>query len=45
LYPDITLETVALNTPNNVAVFITDARVKCALTICPLLVSDKSLVF
>jgi hypothetical protein len=28
MYADVTLETVALNTPNNVAVFITDAPAK-----------------
>jgi hypothetical protein len=33
---NITLETVALDTPNNVAVFVTDAPAKFAPTICPL---------
>jgi hypothetical protein len=28
MYADITLETVTLNTPNNVAVFVTDAPAK-----------------
>jgi hypothetical protein len=36
MYADITLETVALDTPNNVAVFITDVAAKRAPTICPL---------
>jgi hypothetical protein len=31
VYDDITLETVAVDTPNNVAVFVTDAPAKCAL--------------
>jgi hypothetical protein len=30
------LETVALDTPNDVAVFVTDAPGKCAPMICPL---------
>jgi hypothetical protein len=30
VYADITLETVALNTPNNMAVFIADSPVKRA---------------
>jgi hypothetical protein len=42
---DITLETVALDTPNNVAVFVTDAPAKRAPTICPLSKSDKSYIF
>jgi hypothetical protein len=33
---DTTLETVALDTPNNVAVCVTDAPVKRAPSICPL---------
>jgi hypothetical protein len=33
---DITLETVALNRPDNVAVFVTDAPAKSVATICPL---------
>jgi hypothetical protein len=44
VYVDITLETVALNTRNNVAVFITYASDKCAPT-CPLSKSDKSPIF
>jgi hypothetical protein len=36
VYADITLETAALDTPNNVAVFATDAPAKCTPTICPL---------
>jgi hypothetical protein len=42
VYDDITSETVALDTPNNVAVCITDAPAKRALLICPLSKSDKS---
>jgi hypothetical protein len=38
---DIASETVALDTPNNVAVFITDAPVKCAPMICHLSKLDK----
>jgi hypothetical protein len=45
VYADITLETVALNTPNNVADFITDAPAKRAPTIYSLLKSDKSPIF
>jgi hypothetical protein len=45
VYADITLETVALDTPNNVAVFVTDAPAKRAPTICPLSKSDKSPIF
>jgi hypothetical protein len=45
LYADITLESVALDTPNNVAVSVTDATAKQASTICPFLKSDKSPVF
>jgi hypothetical protein len=33
MYADITLETVDLDTPNNVAVFDTDAPAKCTPTI------------
>jgi hypothetical protein len=36
VYTDITLETVALVTPNNVAVFVADGPAKRAPTICPL---------
>jgi hypothetical protein len=35
VYADITLETVALDSPNSLAVFVTDAPAKCAPTICP----------
>jgi hypothetical protein len=42
---DMTLETVALDTPNNVAVFVTDAQVKRAPTICPLSKSGKTAIF
>jgi hypothetical protein len=45
VYADITVETVALDTPNNVAVFVTDAPAKCSLTIRPLSKSDQSLIF
>jgi hypothetical protein len=30
MYADITLEIVTVDTPNNVAVFVTDASAKCA---------------
>jgi hypothetical protein len=39
------LETVTLDTPNNVAVFVTDASTKRAPTMCPLLELDKSPIF
>jgi hypothetical protein len=42
VHADITLKTVTLDTPNNVAVFVTDAPAKRAPTICPLSKSDKS---
>jgi hypothetical protein len=45
VYVDITLETVAFDTPSNVADFITDSAAKRVSTICPLLKSDKSLDF
>jgi hypothetical protein len=45
VYADITLETVTLDTPNNVAVYIRDAPAKCLPTICPLSKSDKSPIF
>jgi hypothetical protein len=45
VYADIALETVALDTPNNVAVFITDVPAKRAPTICPPLKSDKSAIY
>jgi hypothetical protein len=45
VYADITLESVALDTPNNVAVVITDAPAKRAQTRCPLSKSDKCYIF
>jgi hypothetical protein len=42
MYDSITLETVTLDTPNNVEVFVTDAPAKRAPTICLLSKSDKS---
>jgi hypothetical protein len=45
VYADVSLETVALNTPNNVAVFATNAAAKRAPTFCPLLKFDRSPVF
>jgi hypothetical protein len=45
MYADITLETAALHTPNNVAVFVIDAPAKHALMICPLSKLDKSPIF
>jgi hypothetical protein len=42
---DRTLEIVALDTPNNMAVFVTDAPGKRPPTICPLLHSDKAPIF
>jgi len=44
VYVVITFETAALDTPNNVAVFITDAPTKHAPTICPLWNSGESSV-
>jgi hypothetical protein len=41
----ITLETFTLDTPNNVAVFVTDALAKWAPMICPLSKSEKSPIF
>jgi hypothetical protein len=41
VYADITLETVALDTPNNVSVYVTHAPSKRTLIICPLSKSDK----
>ena len=35
MYAIITLETAALDTPNKVAVLVTDAPAKCAPTMCP----------
>jgi hypothetical protein len=45
VYADITLETFTLNTPNNVAVFVTDAPAKREPMICSLSKSDKSPTF
>jgi len=45
VYAVITLETVALNTPNKVAILVTDAPAKCAPTICPLWKNLVSLPF
>jgi hypothetical protein len=42
MYADITLETVALDTCNNVSGFVRDAPAKHAPTICPLSKSDNS---
>jgi hypothetical protein len=42
VYADITLETVALDTPNNVAIFVIDAPAKRGPTICPLSKLGKS---
>jgi hypothetical protein len=42
VYADITVETVALGTPNNVAAFVTNAPAKRTPTVCPPLKSDKS---
>ena len=42
VYAVITLETAALDTPNEVAVLVTDAPTKCSPTVCPLWKSDKS---
>jgi hypothetical protein len=41
-YDNITLKTVPLDTPNNVAVFTTVAPAKCTITICPLSKLGKS---
>jgi hypothetical protein len=45
VYADITLETAALDAPNNVTVFITDVPAKCAPTIYALSKWDKSPIF
>jgi hypothetical protein len=45
VYAYTTLGTVALDAPNNVAGFITDAPAKRAQTLCPLSKSDKSSIF
>jgi hypothetical protein len=42
MYADITLETVALDTPNNVAIFITDAPAKRAPTMSSLKIGQIS---
>jgi hypothetical protein len=42
VYADLTSETVALDTPNNVSVFVRDAPAKCASTIRPLSKSEKA---
>jgi hypothetical protein len=44
VYDNITTETVVLDTPNNVAFFVTDAAAKLAPTICPLSKPNKSLI-
>jgi hypothetical protein len=36
VYTITTLETAVLDTPNKVAILVTDAPAKCAPTICPL---------
>ncbi len=41
-YADITMDTMALDTPQRLAVLVTDAPARCAPTICPLLNSDMS---
>jgi hypothetical protein len=45
VYAYVTLETVALDAPNDVTVFITEAPAKRALTICPLSKLGKSSIF
>jgi hypothetical protein len=45
MYINITLETVALDSPNNVAVFVTHAPAKHTPTMCPLSKLDKSPFF
>jgi hypothetical protein len=45
VYAHITIETVALDTHNDVSVFVTDAPAKRAPTICPLSESEKSPIF
>ena len=44
VYVLITLEITALDTPDKVAVLVTDTPAKCAPTVCPLWKSDKSLI-
>jgi hypothetical protein len=45
VFAEITLETVAPDTPNNLEVFATHVSVKWAPTICPPLKLDKSAIF
>jgi hypothetical protein len=45
VYADITLETVSLDTPDNAAVYDTDAPAKRAPTICPLSESGEFPIF
>jgi hypothetical protein len=45
VYADITLETVALDTRNDVAVFVTDSPDKCPTTIWSLSKSEESPIF
>jgi hypothetical protein len=45
VYADITLETVALDTPNNVAVFVAGAPAKCTPMNYPPSKFDKSPIF
>jgi hypothetical protein len=45
MYADITLKTVTLSTPNNVAVYVTDAPAQSTPMICPLSKLDKSPIF
>jgi hypothetical protein len=45
MYADITLETVDLDTPNIVAVFVMDAPARHVTTIYPLSKSEKSPIF
>jgi hypothetical protein len=45
VYANIILETVTLDTPNKVAVFVMDAPAKCTPTICPLQKLEKSRIF
>jgi len=44
VYAVITLETGAMDTPNKVAILVTDAPAKCTQTICPLSKFDESLI-
>jgi hypothetical protein len=45
MHADITLATVALDKPNNVSAFITDAPYKRAPMVCPLFQNRESLPF